>query len=72
MSKKSESFPSVSVVIVNFNGKDLLRQCLQTLLDTDYPNYEVVVVDNASTDGSLAEIEASFGSNPRIKIVENT
>ena len=43
-----------------------------TLLDTDYPNYDVVVVDNASTDGSLAEIEASFGSNPLITIVENS
>jgi GT2 family glycosyltransferase len=45
---------------------------LRTLLDTDYPNYDVVVVDNASTDGSQAEIEASFGSNPRIRIVENS
>ena len=72
MSKKSESCPSVSVVIVNFNGRELLRQCLLTLLDTDYPNYDVVVVDNASTDGSLAEIEASFGSNPLITIVENS
>ena len=71
MSKKSESCPSVSVVIVNYNGSDLLRQCLCTLLDTDYPNYEIVVVDNASTDGSLDEFEQSFGLNPRIKLVEN-
>ena len=42
-----------------------------TLFDTDYPNYEVVVVDNASTDGSIAEIESSFGSDSRMKIVEN-
>ena len=71
MSKKSEDCPSVSVVIVNFNGRDLLRQCLLTLLDTDYPDYEIVVVDNASTDGSQSDLEASFGSNPRIKIIEN-
>jgi len=72
VSKKSENYPSVSVVIVNFNGRELLRQCLLTLLDTDYPNYDVVVVDNASTDRSLADIEASFGSNPLITIVENS
>lgn len=63
--------PSVSVVVVNFNGRELLRQCLLTLLDTDYPNYEIVVVDNASTDGSLAEVERVFGSDSRIKFVRN-
>ena len=72
MSGKRESCPSVSIVIVNFNGREFLRQCLLTLLDTDYPNYEVVVVDNASTDGSFAEIELSFGSDSRIKLVRNS
>ena len=72
VSEKSRSSPFVSIVIVNFNGRGLLRQCLHTLLDTDYPNYEIVVVDNASTDGSLAEIGQSFGSDSRIKIVENS
>ena len=72
MSGKNESCPSVSIVIVNFNGREFLRQCLLTLLDTDYPNYEVVVVDNASTDGSFAEIELSFSSDSRIKLVRNS
>jgi GT2 family glycosyltransferase len=44
---------------------------LLTLLNTDYPTYDIVVVDNASTDGSVDEIEASFGSDSRIKIVKN-
>jgi len=72
VSEKSGSCPYVSIVIVNFNGRELLRQCLRTLLDTDYPNYEIVVVDNASTDGSSTEIKESFGSDPRITIVENS
>jgi len=71
VSEKSESCPSVSIVIVNFNGRELLRQCLRTLLDTDYSNYEIVVVDNASIDGSITEIKESFGSDPHITIVEN-
>jgi len=45
---------------------------LRSLLDTDYPNYDLVVVDNASTDGSLMEIETYLGSNARITIVENS
>jgi GT2 family glycosyltransferase len=60
------------VVVVNFNGREFLRQCLLTLLETDYPNYEVVVVDNASTDGSLAEIEKCLGSDSRIRLVRNS
>jgi GT2 family glycosyltransferase len=70
--KRSASCPSVSIVIVNFNGRKLLRQCLSTLLETSYPEYEIVVVDNASTDESLAEIGKKFGSNPRIGIVKNS
>jgi len=69
--EKSESAPSVSVIIVNFNGRELLKKCLLTLSKTDYPNYEIVVVDNASTDGGLAEIKKSFGSDPHVKLVEN-
>ncbi len=69
--KKSESCPSVSIVIVNFNGREFLRQCLLTLLNTDYPNYDIVVVDNASTDGSVDELKESFGSDSRIKIIKN-
>ena len=45
LSEKSESCPSVSIVIVNFNGREFLKQCLLTLLNTNYPNYDIVVVD---------------------------
>jgi GT2 family glycosyltransferase len=72
MSKVSNGVPPVSIVVVNFNGRKFLKQCLLTLLDTDYPNYEVIVVDNASTDGSLAEIGKCFGSDSRIKLVRNS
>lgn len=71
MSRDSRVCPSVSLVVVNFNGKELLRQCLQSLLDTDYPNFEVVVVDNASTDGSLEDAERVFGSDSRVRFVRN-
>ena len=71
MSKKSLSCPSVSIIIVNFNGREFLSQCLRTLLNTDYPNYDIVVVDNASTDRSVDEIEASYSSDSRIRIIKN-
>lgn len=71
MSEKDEGCPSVSSIIVNFNGKELFKSCLKSLLTTNYPNFEIILVDNASTDGSVESIKKLSGSCPYIKIVEN-
>jgi GT2 family glycosyltransferase len=54
--------PDVSVVVLNFNGRDYLPACLQALAGTDYPDekMEVTVVDNASSDGSAELVEREF------------
>ena len=53
--------PDVSVVIVSFNTRDLLRECLNTLAaEAGGVRYEAIVVDNASRDGSADLIEAEF------------
>jgi GT2 family glycosyltransferase len=44
--------PAVCVVVVNWNRKDLLRACLDSLARQSHSSYEIVVVDNGSTDGS--------------------
>lgn len=46
-------YPSVAVVILNWNGRKYLEQFLPSLLDTTYPNVHFVVADNGSTDDSL-------------------
>ncbi len=58
------TLPRVTVVVVSYNTKDLLRTCLAALQDV----HEVVVVDNASMDGSPAMVEAEF---PRAKLIAN-
>jgi GT2 family glycosyltransferase len=63
--------PLVSVIILNFNGKDSLEKCVSSVLETKYQNFEVVLVDNASTDSSLTLIESSFGNDKRLKIIRN-
>lgn len=47
------TFPKIFIIILNYNGKDTIKECLTSLFRVDYPNFEVVVVDNASQDGSF-------------------
>jgi len=61
-------WPKVVVIVLNWNGKKDTFECLQSLKHLDYPNYEIIVVDNASTDGSQKFIRKNF---PEITLIEN-
>lgn len=50
-------YPSVFIIIVNYNGWKDTIECLESLQNTSYPNYQVVLVDNGSTDESLEYIK---------------
>ena len=58
----------VSIIIPHWNGIDVLSECLDSLKQTDYPNFEIIVVDNASTDGSGDWIK---DHHPQIKLINN-
>jgi len=59
----------VSVVVLNWNGKDVIADCLDSLLAQDYESREIIVVDNDSRDGSLEMIESKYGL--KIMIMRN-
>ena len=59
--------PTVSIIIVNYCGKNLLKSCLESLLETNYKEYEVIVVDNKSTDDSISFLRKNY---PEIQIIE--
>lgn len=63
-----QEWPFVSLLLLNWNGRPLLEMCLPPLMKLDYPNYEVVLVDNASTDDSLPFTRERF---PEVKIIAN-
>lgn len=63
--------PFVSVIILNYNGLKFLDGCLSSVLNTDYENFEVIFVDNGSSDGSVEFVKEKFGNDPRLKIIEN-
>ncbi len=52
--------PLVSIIIVNYNGKQYLGECLESLEDTNYKNHEVILVDNGSKDGSVEFVKHNF------------
>jgi GT2 family glycosyltransferase len=58
--------PLISVVVVNYNGKKYLTGCFSSLFKQTYPQMEVILVDNASVDGSIEYIQENF---PRVKII---
>jgi GT2 family glycosyltransferase len=60
--------PSVTVQIPNYNGIRYLKDCLDSVLATDYNDFDVIVIDNASTDGSVEFVKKNY---PQIKLVEN-
>lgn len=52
--KKQLTQPSVCLIIVHYKGLDILKKCLESVFSTNYPNFQVILVDNGSTDGSSA------------------
>ena len=61
------SSPKISVIIVNYNGKKLLEKCLESLFKIDYNNFEVILVDNNSTDGSMEFVTKNY---PKIIVIK--
>jgi len=60
--------PKVAIVILNWNGKSYLQNFLPSVLATTYPNLEIVVGDNASTDGSVEFLKEIY---PSITVLQN-
>ena len=59
--------PKLAIVILNWNGSKYLRQFLPSVLVSTYPNKEIIVADNGSTDDSIELIKGSF---PQVRLIE--
>jgi len=64
---RSVSVPKIAVVVLNWNGRADTLDCLESLKAVDYPNWDVLVVDNGSEDDS---VEAIRKNHPEIPIIE--
>lgn len=61
--------PLVAIVILNYNGKDYLKQFLPSVLASSYQNKRIIVADNASSDNSVQFLKQAF---PSVEILVNT
>jgi GT2 family glycosyltransferase len=57
----------ISVIVLNWNGEELLDVCLKTLLKQTYSNYEIICVDNGSKDASVPLVRRKF---PEVRIIQ--
>jgi len=63
--------PEVYFIVINWNQYALTRDCLVSLQDQDYKDFQVIIVDNGSTDGSVDRLENEFDNFFYIKLPEN-
>jgi GT2 family glycosyltransferase len=60
--------PLVTILVLNWNGESLIKECIDSLKITDYAPYEILVIDNASTDSSIKILDNIEG----ITVVKNS
>ena len=63
--------PTVTVIIINWNGRAFLPACLEALSAQTYTDFEVMVVDNGSTDGSVDNLPADWPGVRRVRLGSN-
>jgi len=71
ISLSDSKYPLFSVLVANYNRAPYLKEALESILSQDYPNFEVVVVDDGSTDGSATIIQKLLEIEPRIKYFQS-
>jgi len=65
------NLPPVTISILSYQRKETLRLSVRSAVEQNYPNLEVIVVDNASTDGSRQMVEEEFPTVKLIQLPEN-
>src|SRR3989344_5902468 len=60
--------PLVSIIIVNWNARENLQECLHSLFKIDFQNYEVILIDNGSVDDSVKFVKSKYQA---VKVIES-
>lgn len=61
----------ISIVIPVYNRRDIVSKSVDSALNQNYPNFEIIIVDNNSTDGTFDYLNEKYGSESKIKLFQN-
>jgi glycosyltransferase involved in cell wall biosynthesis len=64
------NYPLVSLIITTYNREHLLKKAIESSIEQDYPNLEIIISDNCSTDGTESLV-SNYLTDPRIKYFKN-
>ena len=64
-----ENRPLVSIIVPIYNGEKVIRRCIESILNQDYQNFELLLMDDGSKDGSPAICDEYAASDSRVKVV---
>jgi len=64
-------YPKVSIILLNWNGKEDTLSCIDSLLKINYPDFNIVLIDNGSNDGSVEVFKEKFSNNSSITLIFN-
>jgi len=64
----NEDYPAISIIIPVFNGEAFLSDTITSLLDQTFQNFEIICVDDSSTDNSLSLLKSFSLKDPRVKV----
>ena len=66
---KSEFIDNITIIVLNYNNKNIIIECINSLLKYNKYKYRIIIVDNGSTDGSYEEIKKRY--NNKIMLLKN-
>lgn len=67
----AQKVPLLSIIIPHLDGVDILRDCLQSIFQSSFQDFEVIFIDNASADGSRTMVSEEFPQVRHIRLAEN-
>ncbi|WP_156324355.1 polysaccharide deacetylase family protein [Bacillus sp. FJAT-27251] len=62
--------PFVSVVIAAYNEEKVICNTIDSILASDYPNFEILIIDDGSTDDTSLEVKKAYASHPLVKLIQ--
>src|SRR3989344_5667593 len=69
MSKKNEN--TVTVIVLHYEEYKLTKECVDSVLTSTYPTFDILIIDNGSSNNSFAKLNKTYSQNKKVAIVRS-